>query len=87
MTRRDVQWKAGGFALMAVSCAMCLALGNSALVVFFFPLALLGLPLMIHGKRVGQLLRAERRGHCHTADAVHAARIRQRQQGDDGFGH
>lgn len=87
MTRRDLQWKAGGFALMAFSCATCLALENSALVVVFFPLALLGLPLMIHGKRVGQLLRAERRGHCHTAEVVHAARIRQRRQGADGFGH
>lgn len=87
MTRRDLQWKAGGFALLASSCAMCLALDRSPAIVIFFPLALLGLPLMIHGKRVGQLLRAERRRHPHTAVIVHAARVRRREQGDDGFGH
>ena len=87
MTRRDLQWKAGGFALLASSCAMCLALDGSPAMIVFFPLALLGLPLMIHGKRVGQLLRAERRGHSHTANVVHAARVRRRGQADDGFGH
>ncbi|HET9512254.1 MAG TPA: hypothetical protein VFO80_13985 [Sphingomonas sp.] len=76
MTRRDLQWKAGGFALLASSCVMCLALNGSPAMIVFFPLALLGLPLMIHGKRVGQLLRAERRGHSHTADVIHAARVR-----------
>lgn len=87
MTRRDLQWKAGGFALFASSCAMCLAFDGSAAMVVFFPLALLGLPLMIHGKRVGQLLRAERHGHSHTVEVVHAARVRHRRQADDGFGH
>jgi hypothetical protein len=87
MTRRDLNWKAGGFALTAVSCAMGLALDGAMLRIVFFPLALLGLPLMIHGKRVGQLFRAERRGHCHTAEIVHAARVRRRGQGDDGFGY
>lgn len=76
MTRRDLQWKAGGFALTAGSCAICLVLGASPLIILFFPLALLGLPLMIHGKRVGQVLRAESRGHCETASVVHAARVR-----------
>jgi len=33
---------------------------------------------MIHGKRVGQIVRAERRGHSHTIDVVHAARMRRR---------
>ncbi|WP_203309689.1 hypothetical protein [Sphingomonas beigongshangi] len=87
MTRRDLQWKAGGFLLLSASCAMCLALDGSFAMIIFFPLALLGLPLMIHGKRVGQLLRAERRGHGHTADVVHRARLRRRGQGEDGFGH
>ncbi|MBB4617273.1 hypothetical protein [Sphingomonas abaci] len=79
MTRRDLQWRAGGFALLASSCAMGLALDGSSAIILFFPLALLGLPLLIHGKRVGQLLRAERRGHGHTADIVHAARVRRRR--------
>jgi hypothetical protein len=86
MTRRDLQWKVGGFALTAVSCAICMALDASPLMIVFFPLALLGLPLMIHGKRVGQVLRAEKRGHSGTVDVVHAARIRSRRQGTDGFG-
>jgi hypothetical protein len=86
MTRRDLQWKAAGFALLSASCAMSLALDGSLLMIAFFPLALLGLPLMIHGKRVGQLLRAERHGHCRTADAVHAARVRARRQARDGLG-
>lgn len=86
MTRRDLQWKAGGFALLASSCAMCLALDRSPAIIVFFPLALLGLPLMIHGKRVGQLLRAERHGHSHTVEVVHAARVRRRGRADSGFG-
>lgn len=85
MTRRDLRWKAGGFALLASSCAMCLLLDGSPALIVFFPLALLGLPLMIHGKRVGQVLQAERKGHSHTVEAVHAARVRRRGQDDDGF--
>lgn len=86
MTRRDLQWKAGGFALTAISCALCTAVDGSPLMIVFFPLALLGLPLMIHGKRVGQMFRAERRGHSHTIDVVHTARVRRRGQNGDGFG-
>jgi len=71
MTRRDLQWKAGGFALTAISCALCAAVDGSPVMVIFFPLAFLGLPLMIHGKRVGQMFRAERRGHSHTVDVDH----------------
>lgn len=87
MTRRDIQWKVGGLALTAASCALCIAWDSSPLMIIFFVSALLGLPLMIHGKRVGQMFRAERRGHCHTADVVHAAQVRRRGQGVDGFGH
>lgn len=86
MTRRDLQWRACGFGLMAFSCAICLAMDGSPLMIVVFPLALLALPLMIHGKRVGQMLRAERNGHCHTAEVVHAARVRQRGRDADGFG-
>jgi hypothetical protein len=87
MTRRDLAWKVGGFGLTAVSTALCLALEAPAATIILFPLALLGLPLMIHGKRVGQVFRAEYRGHQNTAGAVHAARVRQRGQSTDGFGH
>ena len=85
MTRRDLQWKAGGFALTAISSALCTAFDGSPLIIVFFPLALLGLPLMIHGKRVGQTFRAERRGHIHTVDVVHTARVRRRGQRVDGL--
>jgi hypothetical protein len=78
MTRRDLRWKAGGLALTATACALCGAADASPLMIVVFPLALLGLPLMIHGKRVGQMVRAERRGHRHTIDVVHAARMRRR---------
>lgn len=86
MTRRDLQWKASGFLLTAISCSLCSAVDNSPLRIVFLPLALLGLPLMIHGKRVGQMFRAERRGHSHTVDVVHTARVRRRGQARDDHG-
>lgn len=87
MTRRDLQWRAGGGALTAASCAICAGCDGSPLTILLFSLALLGLPLMIHGKRVGQMFRAERHGHHHTVDAVHAARLRRRSQHGDDTSH
>jgi hypothetical protein len=81
MTCRDLRWKAGGLALTGLACTLCLVLDTSPWQMLLFPLALLGLPLMIHGKRVGQMVRAERRGHAHTADLVHAARLRRHAEG------
>ena len=72
MTRRDHAWRLGGLALTVGASTACLSLDRS--------------PLMIHGKRVAQVLRAERRGHALTAGAVHAARRRARGQNSDGFG-
>lgn len=86
MTRRDLAWRLGGVALTAGACTACLLLDRSPLMVPLFVVALLGLPLMVHGKRVPQVLRAERRGHALTAGAVHAARLRARGQNRDGFG-
>ena len=86
MTRRDLRWKLVGVALTAAGCALLLVLDRSPLMIAVFPLAFAGLPLMIHGKRVGQMFRAERRGHSHTVDVVHTARVRRRGQGVDGFG-
>nr|WP_246617250.1 hypothetical protein [Sphingomonas yunnanensis] len=68
------------------ACTACLLLDRSPLMMPLFVVALLGLPLMIHGKRVAQVLRAERRGHALTAGALHAARLRARGQNGDGFG-
>ncbi|WCP73920.1 hypothetical protein [Sphingomonas hankookensis] len=78
MTRRNLRWKAAGLALLALSCAMAAALDGSPLTLLFLPVALLALPLLVHGKRVGQLLRAERRGHGRMVEVLHAARLRRR---------
>ncbi len=56
--------------------ALCVKLDGSALAVMLLPPALLGLPLMVHGRRVGQAIRAQWRGHADTAMAIHAARLR-----------
>lgn len=81
MTRRDLRWKAAGLALFGLSCVMAAALDGSALALAFLPLALLALPLLVHGKRVGQMVRAGWRGHGRTVDLLHAARLRR-----DSFG-
>lgn len=72
MTRRDLAWRLSGVVLTAGACTACLLLDRSPLMVPLFDLALLGLPLMVHGKHVAQVLRAERHGHALTAAAVHA---------------
>jgi len=76
MTRRDLKWRLGGFFLFSGGGASCLALDGAPVSLLIYPLALLGLPLMIHGKRVGQVLGALRHDHDSTIDALHAARSR-----------
>ncbi|MGF7147237.1 hypothetical protein FHS96_000846 [Sphingomonas zeicaulis] len=78
MTRRDLNWRCAGFALSAVAGSACIAAGDTPWMAVLFPLTFAGLPLMIHGKRVGQMFRAERRGHGRTAEVVHAALLRRR---------
>jgi hypothetical protein len=80
MTRRDLAWRGAGFALTAASCGVSMSAASSPITVILCALAFLGLPLMIHGKRVAQVLRAERHGHHHTAEVVHAARLRRRDR-------
>jgi len=80
ITRRDRAWRAMGALLCGGSCAAAMGLGEAPLAIPFFPLALLGLVLMTHGKRVATALRAERRGHGHTADVIHAERIRRHRR-------
>ena len=80
MTRRDLAWRIAGFALTASSCMACAAMEGSPLTVLFFPTALLGLPFLVHGKRVAQMFHAERRGHSSTAWAIHTQRIRRRER-------
>jgi hypothetical protein len=79
MTGRDLAWRTAGAALFAGGCAASLmARDGSPWVLLHFVAAILGIVLMLNGKRVGVVIRAERRGHCDTATAVHAARIRRR---------
>ena len=87
MTHRDLRWKAAGTLLMVASCTVCMELDGSPLALFPFLLALFGLPLIIHGKRVGQFLRAQRNGHAHTAQVMHNSRLRQREQDRVGCGN
>ncbi|MDR6146774.1 hypothetical protein QE363_002567 [Sphingomonas sp. SORGH_AS870] len=77
---RDRAWRAMGALLCGGSCAAAIGLGEAPLAIPFFPIALLGLLLMTHGKRVATALRAERRGHGHTADVIHAERIRRHRR-------
>ncbi|MGU3389784.1 hypothetical protein [Sphingomonas sp. M1A8_2b] len=76
MTRRDTVWRGIGVVLTVGACTVAAALNESALAMLLFPIALLGLTLAINGKRVVVALRAERHGHCHTAEAIHAVRLR-----------
>ena len=76
MTRRDLAWRIGGAALSLAACAAAVTMDGSPLIVILFPLVLIGLTLTINGKRVAVAFRAERRGHCHTAAAIHAGRLR-----------
>jgi hypothetical protein len=87
MTGRDLAWRIAGAALLAGGCAASLmARDGSPWTLLHFVAAILGIVLMLNGKKVGVAIRAERRGHCDTAIAVHAARIRRRGQNTDGFG-
>ncbi len=79
MTKRDAMWRAIGAALFVTSCVWAAAMEGSALIVLLLPLALAGLTLMINGKRVVTALRAERRGHIHTAAAIHSQRMRRQR--------
>lgn len=86
MTRRDALWRAAGGALMAGACAATqLGSRNSALSLLWFLVAIAGLVLLLNGKRVATVWRAERGRHRHTAERLHASRVRHRRQGPDGF--
>jgi len=76
MTRRDILWRGIGVVLAVGACGVAAAVNGSAMAMLVFPIALLGLTLMINGKRVVVVLRAERHGHGHTAEAIHVVRLR-----------
>ena len=86
MTRRNLAWRSAGLAIFAVVCAMKLASGRDAgsyIGALGFGLALLGLVLLIEGKRVPAALRAERSRHPALAAAI---RARHRRRIDDRNG-
>ncbi len=83
MTRRDILWRAVGVVLTVGACSVAATTTGSALAILAFPVALLGLTLVINGKRVVVALRAERHGHCHTAEAIHAVRLRRTRRRRD----
>ncbi len=82
MSRRDRAWRATGAALILGACSAAFAMEGSALVLLALPVTLLGLTLVVNGKRVGIAVRAERRGHWHTAEVIHAQRLRRHGQRD-----
>lgn len=76
MKHKDLRWRLAGVALFTGAGFLCLVLDGRPLSIFLYPLALTGLPLMIHGRSAYQLCRAIIRGHESTIDAVRAARMR-----------
>lgn len=80
MTRRDASWRAAGVAVFVGACSIAATLDGSPLIVLLLPMMLVGLTLTINGKRVAIAFRAERRGHWHTAEAIHAERVRRHRR-------
>ena len=81
MTARDLRWRMAGIAMTAGGCAAgLLDRSGSPLVILYFVLAVLGNVLMLNGKRIATMWRAERTGHQETAAAVHAGRVRRRRR-------
>lgn len=76
MTRADLVWRLSGAALTIGGCtAGALHRPGSPWTLLYFLAALLGIVLMLNGKRVGVVVKAERRGHAHTSSIIHARRV------------
>lgn len=77
MSGRDMAWRSlGGLMTLGAVVATLTGPSESLLALFWFFVALGGVVLMLNGKHRIQALRAERRGHYYTAEAIHAARVR-----------
>lgn len=77
MTHRDLMWRGAGLALVAVAGIARLADGtgaHSALTLLAFILMLLGVVLLVQGKRVPAALRVERSRHRMLAQAIRQRR-------------
>lgn len=80
MTGRDTRWRITGAVLGVGACtAAAWDTDGSPLTLLHFLLAILGIVLIVNGKRVAIILQAQRRGHGQTAAAIHAQRIRRRR--------
>ena len=76
MTGRDLAWRVAGVAVAGTAAAGGLtAREGSPLVIVYFVAAIVGIVLMLHGKRVAVAWRAERHGHRDTAAAIHSRRV------------
>ena len=79
MTRRDLAWRATGTALFALAClggVAGLAGATGKVGLPGFVLALIGLVLIVRGRRIADALRIERGRHRLLAQAIHARRRR-----------
>lgn len=75
MTRRDLAWRSAGVALFATATAIGLQDGLSGDVKLLgFALALVGLVLIVQGRRVPAAWRIERSRHRALTQAIHARR-------------
>lgn len=88
MTRRDRLWRAAGVILFVGGCAAsAVDTDGSPLTLLYFGSAILGIVLILNGKRVAIFWQAERRGHCDTAAAIRAERLRRKRSYADGRQH
>lgn len=79
MTRRDMIWRgAAALVMLGSGVAAQMEVGGTNAAVGFFLLSLAAIIVMVNGHHVLTAIRAERRGHALTAEAVHAARVRRR---------
>jgi uncharacterized membrane protein YfcA len=76
VTKRDALWRSAGAVLCIAAGGVALSADSAPLIVLLFLVILFGLTLVINGKRVAIAVQAERRGHPHTAEIIHARRIR-----------
>ncbi len=92
MMLRDLMWRAGGLALFCPACAIGFSnrlaeggtseTGSTVPGLLSFALAIIGIVLLVHGKRVALAWRVERSPHRHLAAIIHAKR-RSRQMRRD----
>ena len=92
MTLRDMMWRAGGLAMFGAACAIGFGnrladgsaadTGNAVPGLLSFGLAIMGIVLLIHGKRVALAWRVERSRHRNLAATIHARRQRRATRRD-----